>query len=37
MAVVYMKKLEEEPESYDEKFTSLTKGVNTEVKEWFLQ
>lgn len=37
MAVVYMKKLEEEPESYDEKFTSLTKGVNTEVKEWILQ
>jgi ubiquinone/menaquinone biosynthesis C-methylase UbiE len=37
MAVVYMKKLEEEPESYDEKFTSLTKGVNTKVKEWILQ
>ena len=36
MAVTYMRKLEEEPESYDEKFTTLTKGVNTKVREWIL-
>jgi ubiquinone/menaquinone biosynthesis C-methylase UbiE len=36
MAVVYMKKLEEEPESYEERFTSLTKGVNLEVYKWIL-
>ncbi|MHA1987798.1 MAG: methyltransferase domain-containing protein [Promethearchaeota archaeon] len=32
-----MRKLEQEPESYDEKFTILTKGVNLEVKEWILE
>ena len=36
MAVVYMRKLEEEPESYDSKFTILTKGVNLEVEDWIL-
>ncbi len=36
MAVVYMRKLEEEPESYDSKFTTLTKGVNLEVQDWVL-
>ncbi|MFX1409114.1 MAG: methyltransferase domain-containing protein [Promethearchaeota archaeon] len=36
MAVVYMRKLEEEPESYDTKFTTLTKGANLEVNEWVL-
>lgn len=37
MAVVYMKKLEQEPETYDENFTSLTKGVNLKVQEWILE
>lgn len=36
MAVVYMRKLEEEPETYDSKFTALTKGVNLKVQEWVL-
>ncbi len=36
MAVVYMRKLEEEPETYDSKFTSLTKGANIEVQNWIL-
>ncbi|MFX1438540.1 MAG: methyltransferase domain-containing protein, partial [Promethearchaeota archaeon] len=36
MAVTFMRKLELEPETYDEKFTSLTKGVNIEVKDWIL-
>lgn len=36
MAVVYMRKLEEEPESYDSKFSSLTNGVNLEVQDWVL-
>ena len=36
MAVVYMRKLEQEPESYDSKFTTLTKGVNLEVRQWIL-
>ena len=31
-----MKKLEQEPESYDENFTSLTKGVNLKAQEWIL-
>jgi ubiquinone/menaquinone biosynthesis C-methylase UbiE len=31
-----MRKLEEEPESYDSKFTTLTKGVNLKVQEWIL-
>jgi len=37
MAVVYMKKLEEEPDSYDSKFTSLTKGINLNIHEWILK
>jgi len=36
MAVVYMRKLEQEPDSYDSKFTALTKGVNLSVREWVL-
>ncbi|TFF99125.1 MAG: methyltransferase domain-containing protein [Promethearchaeota archaeon] len=36
MAVTYMQKLEQEPESYDEKFTLLTDGINNEVKNWVL-
>ncbi|KKL71107.1 hypothetical protein LCGC14_2098220 [marine sediment metagenome] len=36
MAVVYMRKLELEPETYDSKFTALTKGVNLQVKDWVL-
>ncbi|MEJ2295498.1 MAG: class I SAM-dependent methyltransferase, partial [Candidatus Lokiarchaeota archaeon] len=36
MAVVYMKKLEEEPQSYDSAFTLLTKGVNRKVQDWVL-
>ncbi|MFX0005748.1 MAG: methyltransferase domain-containing protein [Promethearchaeota archaeon] len=31
-----MRKLEEEPETYDSKFTVLTKGVNLEVQDWIL-
>ncbi len=31
-----MRKLEEEPETYDSKFTSLTKGVNVNVHSWVL-
>ncbi|MFX1390039.1 MAG: methyltransferase domain-containing protein [Promethearchaeota archaeon] len=37
MAVVYMRKLELEPETYDSKFTSLTKGVNIEIHNWILE
>ncbi|UYP44054.1 Ubiquinone biosynthesis O-methyltransferase, mitochondrial [Candidatus Lokiarchaeum ossiferum] len=33
MAVVYMKKLENEPETYHAKFTSLTKGVNILIQD----
>ncbi len=32
-----MRKLELEPESYDSKFTTLTKGANKEVKNWILE
>ncbi|MFW9823745.1 MAG: methyltransferase domain-containing protein [Candidatus Thorarchaeota archaeon] len=31
-----MRKLEQEPDTYEDKFTELTKGVNIEVKEWIL-
>lgn len=31
-----MRKLEQEPDTYDSKFTTLTKGVNLEVKQWVL-
>jgi ubiquinone/menaquinone biosynthesis C-methylase UbiE len=31
-----MRKLEQEPDSYDSKFTALTKGVNVEVRQWIL-
>ncbi|WP_371804651.1 methyltransferase domain-containing protein [Candidatus Lokiarchaeum ossiferum] len=33
MAVVYMKKLENEPETYHANFTSLTKGVNIHIQD----
>jgi ubiquinone/menaquinone biosynthesis C-methylase UbiE len=36
MAVVYMRKLEQEPDTYDSEFTTLTKGVNLEVRQWIL-
>ncbi|MFX1586978.1 MAG: methyltransferase domain-containing protein [Promethearchaeota archaeon] len=36
MAVVYMRKLEQEPETYDSNFTTLTKGVNLEIQDWIL-
>ena len=36
MAVTYMRKLEEEPNTYHENFTKLTKGVNVEVQDWIL-
>jgi len=36
MAVVYMKKLEQEPSSYDSQFTILTKGINLKVQDWIL-
>jgi len=36
MAVTYMRKLEEEPSTYDTKFTTLTKGVNNKVRDWVL-
>ncbi|MHA2269356.1 MAG: methyltransferase domain-containing protein, partial [Promethearchaeota archaeon] len=32
-----MRKLEQEPDTYDEKFTSLTKGVNVKVKDWIME
>ena len=31
-----MRKLEEEPETYDSNFTTLTKGINLEVHNWVL-
>jgi ubiquinone/menaquinone biosynthesis C-methylase UbiE len=31
-----MRKLEEEPETYESEFTALTKGVNIEVQNWIL-
>ncbi|MFX0083696.1 MAG: methyltransferase domain-containing protein [Candidatus Hodarchaeota archaeon] len=34
IAVTFMRKLELEPDTYDEQFTVLTKGVNLEVKDW---
>ncbi len=37
IAVTFMRKLEEEPDTYEEKFTALTKGVNIKVKDWILE
>ncbi|MCP4762454.1 MAG: methyltransferase domain-containing protein, partial [archaeon] len=37
MAVIYMKKLEEEPSSYENEFTKLTKGVNIKIHDWVLE
>lgn len=31
-----MKKLEQEPSSYDSQFTTLTKGINLKVQDWIL-
>jgi ubiquinone/menaquinone biosynthesis C-methylase UbiE len=36
MAVTYMQKLEQNPNSYNKKFTQLTKGVNIKVNNWIL-
>ncbi len=37
MAVVYMRKLEEDPTIYDVNFTKLTKGINLNVQDWILE
>lgn len=37
MAVTYMQRLEFEPNSYDENFSQLTKGINEKVQEWILE
>ncbi|MFX1453458.1 MAG: class I SAM-dependent methyltransferase, partial [Promethearchaeota archaeon] len=37
MAVVYMQRLEKEPDTYDIKFTELTKGINLKVQDWILE
>ena len=37
MAVVYMTKLESEPDTYEENFTKLTQGVNKEIQKWILE
>ena len=36
MAVVYMKKLEEEPDTYHTEFTKLTKGINIQIQDWIM-
>ncbi len=36
MAVIYMRKLEAEPTTYEFQFTKLTKGVNLQVYDWIL-
>nr|MDO8109283.1 methyltransferase domain-containing protein [Candidatus Sigynarchaeota archaeon] len=36
MSVVFMKKLEKEPATYEQGFTALTGGVNTKVQDWVL-
>ncbi|NVM36551.1 MAG: methyltransferase domain-containing protein, partial [Candidatus Lokiarchaeota archaeon] len=37
IAVVYMRKLELEPETYESQFTALTKGTNIKVHDWILK
>ena len=37
MSVVYMLKLEEEPDTYESGFTKLTKGINIKVQDWILE
>jgi len=37
IAVVYMRKLELEPETYESKFTALTKGINIKIHDWILE
>jgi ubiquinone/menaquinone biosynthesis C-methylase UbiE len=36
MAVVFMKKLEQEPATYEQGFTSLTGGINVKVQDWIV-
>ena len=36
MAVIYMEKLEQEPQDYEKLFSALTKGVNNEVRAWII-
>jgi ubiquinone/menaquinone biosynthesis C-methylase UbiE len=36
MAVIYMKKLELEPQSYERGFSTLTMGINLKVQDWVL-
>lgn len=36
MSVVFMKKLEQEPATYEQGFTALTGGINLKVQEWML-
>ncbi|MBN2152564.1 MAG: methyltransferase domain-containing protein, partial [Candidatus Lokiarchaeota archaeon] len=36
MSVVFMKKLEQEPATYEQGFTALTGGVNKRVQDWIL-
>ncbi|MFX0104876.1 MAG: methyltransferase domain-containing protein [Candidatus Hodarchaeota archaeon] len=37
IAVTYMRRLELEPETYESKFTALTKGVNIKIHDWILE
>ena len=37
MAVTYMRKLEEEPETYDSGFTNLTKSINLKAQDWIME
>jgi ubiquinone/menaquinone biosynthesis C-methylase UbiE len=37
IAVTFMRKLEQEPDTYDENFTALTKGINIKVKDWIIE
>ena len=36
MSVVYMLKLEDEPDTYESGFTELTKGINIEIHDWVI-
>ncbi len=36
MSVVFMKKLEQEPATYEQGFTALTGGINKRVQDWIL-
>ena len=37
MSVIYMLKLEQQPELYEQKFTKLTKGANKDIQDWIVQ